>query len=251
MRRTFLLLGVAAATFATTARAEVPATAAASIEGAYADFDALAAKTRAEGKMPRWSVPSDRAVLERMFDPAVLGAAPYTAKDFPPTLKILSKETALLKAYLSFSPDATPAQPDKNLFLFQDEGARISAMLIRIDAVYVPSIAKLIGAQPPEQQSKLAPAVAKLNQGIAQELSGASAMIGSTALRDDNRAILVDALAASATPIAAGLTLATRDAVTASFNATLPTLTPDETTKIQTVIAAMASKDCTGLCAMK
>ena len=135
------------------AAAGVPSTGPTTVDATFKKLDDRAGTSRASGTLPQWSNPDDRALLEQMWNvPAVLGSAPYTARDLPALLAISVKENVLLKSYVLFSPDVS-GQPDptKNTLQFQDEIARGDAFTARLSAAMLTALGDLVGRMKPGQ----------------------------------------------------------------------------------------------------
>lgn len=244
-----LRLAFAAAFFAcaqVSAHAEVPASGIAQSDAAFADLDALARRRQAAATLPSLSNPEDAPALERFWDAdAILGAPPYTAKDVPALLGIFEKQQQVFKSYAMFA-----AQPGVAAKPFEDESARSAAFLLRAYASMMPAMADYLASGP-------GPASESQRQSVRQARAGLISLVAGVAIamRDGNvpaadEDILAGALAQSATEIARGLKSADRERLAATLKTARPHVTQEAMARIDQFVAAMARRDCEGLCAV-
>ena len=235
------------------AAAGVPATAAASVDDAFGKLDEKAGRSRVIGTLPRWFVPEDRALLERMWSvPTVLGAGPYGAPDMPALINIREKENVLLNSYLLFSPKPSD-EPDRkrNAVQFQDEIVRGEAFAARLSAVMLTALADFAGRFKPDQMTdQRRDGLKQLRLDIVEQAQAAALTLRTPGLSLENRKLLVDALADSAVAIATGATRFDRDGFTAIATAVEPSLSPTEKERMEAFADAMDNQDCKGLCAL-
>ncbi|WP_131196160.1 hypothetical protein [Lichenihabitans psoromatis] len=235
------------------ARAEVPPNGVAAMTTAYAAMDARARQTRAKGTLPRWSVVSDRAVLEQVWNsPAILGTPPYTAKDVPLLIGIGEQQSAIYKTYVLFSSNPTTL-PDmaQNSTLFQDEITRASIMTTMTLAAEAEAIGDFIVHLPPDQMTDVRRQGLKgFRLGMLELISGFTIMLRSPSLTTDNRALLIDSLAAEAPALAAAAPRGDRSAFVATVNTVIPSLPPDLQSKMAVFVKAMSTDPCERLCAI-
>lgn len=216
--------------------------------------DALARQTRAQGDLPRWSIPEHAKVLERFWDvKATLGTQPYTSADVPALLAISDRAGALYKTYVLFAPQPG-ALPDtaSNTSKYQDEISRAAAYLLRVQAAELEAISDYIKTLPAAEMN--APRRAGLQQmrlGINEMITNLILMMRSPALHPVNRDILLNTLGDSAKVIAATTRRADRAALIAQIDTVLSALTGSQQEKALAVKTAFENTECAALCAVE
>ncbi len=234
--------------------AEVPPSAIAHLNAAFAALDSLARETRTKGLLPRWSVPSDRLVLERVWDaPALLGTPPYSAKDVPLLIEIGEKQSAIYKTYVFFSTD--PAiLPDtaKNSVLFQDEITRASVMITTSFGAATQAMGDFVEHLKPEEMTDVRRrGLKRFRLGMLELVSGFALSLRSPASHDDNRALLVGSLSDNAAALAKATPRVDRSAFIATVQTFVASLPPELQAKMTVFISAMSSPVCDDLCAIE
>ena len=235
--------------------AEVPADAATRAHAAAADFATLAQAAQAKGTVPHWRDPETRAVMERMIDPALFGAPPYSAKD---AQQIEAVVTSARNAYLTYvvylqksMKGTTTAQMQASAMAVQDEMARFSAFFLRAQAVSTPALADVFTHLKPEQLTEVRlQGLRRMRLGITQMMQGAG-MMARGGMKPENQAVLVDAVADSAAPIAAGLSMTARAQVAEQLHEQFVGLPAPLAARIDEAGKAMASTKCSGLCTLE
>lgn len=220
----------------------------------YQALDTLARQTRAQGDLPRWSVPEHAKILGRFWDvKATLGTQPYTSADVPALLAIADRAGALYKTYVLFAPQPG-ALPDtaSNTSRYQDEISRAAAYLLRVQTAELEAISDFVRTLPAAEMT--APRRAGLQQahlGITEMITNVILMVRSPGLRPVNRDILLSALADSAGIIASSTSHADRAALLSQIDAVLPVLTGPQQEKALTIKSAFESSACAALCALE
>lgn len=220
----------------------------------YQALDALARQTRAQGDLPRWSIPDHAKVLERFWDvKATLGTPPYRSSDVPALLPIADRANALYKTYLLFtSQPGTLPDTATNTAKYQDEVSRTAAYLLKVHAAELEAIADFVSTLPTAEMT--APRRAGLQQvrlGINEMMTSVTLMVRSPGLNPANRDILLSALADNAAVMAASTPRADRAALIAQTEAILPALTGPEREKALMFKSTFENGECGVLCALE
>lgn len=220
----------------------------------YQALDALARQTRAQGDLPRWSVPDHAKVLERFWNvKATLGAPPYRSSDVPALLPIGDRAGALYKTYLLFtSQPGTLPDTAANTAKYQDEVSRAAAYLLKVQAAELEAMADFVSTLPAAEMT--APRRAGLQQvrlGINEMVTSVILMVRSPGLNPANRDILLSALADNAAVMAASTPRADRAALVAQTEAILPALAGAEHEKALTFKSAFEHGECGVLCTLE
>lgn len=216
-------------------------------------LDALARRTRAQGDLPRWSIPDHAKVLGRFWDvKATLGTPPYKSADVPALLAIADRAGALYKTYVLFAPQAG-SLPDtaSNTSKYQDEISRAAAYLLRVQTAELEAITDFARTLPTAEMT--APRRAGLQQmrlGINEMITNVIQMVRSPGLSPVNQDILLSTLGDSAEVMAASTPRADRAAVIAQIAAALPGLTGPQQEKALAFKSAFERNECTALCAL-
>jgi len=232
-------------------RAEMPATSQQHLNESFQRIDELARIRRASGSLPRSSNAEDSRALEAFWDKdAILGNGPYRSADIPALLDILQKESAVFKTYLLFSPDQSKLpQTDENTAVFQDELSRSLAFTLGVSAAALDALTDFVAQmRPGEFNDTRKQGLQQTRLGIQQFVDGAVLMIRSPALRSENRSILANALQKNAATLAATMPAAERQALAAMA---MTVTAPETREALGAFVAAMQTKDCTGLCAIE
>ena len=251
MRHTFAAAALVLPLLACPAGADIPAGSVPQVEAAYAAFAARAKEAQAHGGMPRWSLPEDHDVLAHLLDPALLGRPPYGEKDLAAMDAIASRARAVYATYLGFARDApNPQAMEEKALASQDELLHLDAFFIRLEAVELAALADFVAHLKPEQLTEVRlDGLRQMRLGILQMIAGALTM-GGDAVRPENRELLLDALADSAEPIAAGIPIATRVQMADAVRNVFASMPPADQARVQTFLKAMASTQCSGLCTL-
>lgn len=231
--------------------AGVPADAVAKVDAAAAELAPLVKQAQANGTVPLWSEAEARPVLARLTDPALLGAPPYAASDMPALDSVVTEVRATYQPYIDFLQGAkTVPEMQSRAASIQDEMARYSAFFLRAQAAMMPVLGDFVAHLKPEEinDARLR-GLRQMRLGITQMVQGAGLLTrGAT---PENQAILVDAVADSAKPIAAGLSMTARAQVAEELHEQFKGLPAPLQARIDAAGQAMASAQCSGLCTLQ
>ena len=232
------------------ADAGVPENGLSAEKAAFAAFTTLALTSRAKGTLPRLSDPVDRSVLEKLWDrQALLGSPPYTASDVPALGAMTKDALQTMQIYLYFTNDNTKApDPGVNSATFQDEMSHEGAFMVYSSSSELLALEDLVHRQSQPLVDRQIKGVHQIREGFGDMVKGLVAFMGSPVLHTENRDLLVDALADSASSFAAYLTLPQRDTLKDVATNALPTLSSPQRARFGGFISALADRTCNNLC---
>lgn len=233
------------------ARADLPPKALEQSKATNEKVEALTARTRTKGDLPRYVVPDEAAILDPFWDAkALIGTGPHRKQDLGALMDMLQNRNALFGQYAGFKPNGV-AEPDagRNLSVFQEELFCSMRFLVHIVGAVIPALNDQIGKRkaaglPP----KALEGFREARDGMHQMVSGGVEMLAHPGLRPENQTLLVNALADNATTLAAGFSTKSRTTLIATIQAALPSLPAGLKDRMQVFITALVKQPCDGLC---
>lgn len=257
MRRSMARLAVlgGACLLGLAARAEVPANGSAYVDASVAAVESMIGVERGQARLPRLADPVEGKVLEDVWnEPAILGAAPYSADDIPALLNIVQKQTRILQIYTLYSPDGGKTPPDtaRNTAEYQDELARSHAFLLKVVAASLVAINDFGAHLSKDEKTETRfDGIRQMRLGLQEIVTGVALALRNPALREANQTLLARGLAENAAAIVAGIAPADRAALAAALRAAQPALKPEAKKAVEQFVGVAEKAPCDGLCRLQ
>lgn len=237
------------------ATAGVPADALTKVNAAVSKLGDAFVQGMASGKPPRLADPAMKPAFDALLDKqAIFGERPYVKEDIQPLLRLFSVYFGLSKAYLGFG--GTQGGAGNNLadndFNYQDELSRLADAMIFTGGAISEAMADFAATDSTGQNvAQNAPLIRDTRAGLGQLIKGIFNLLDNPRYTNENKTVLVEALADAAPHLAQIMPLAERGSAVTAANDVLISTPPDSQGSMALFIRAMESKDCTGLCKMQ
>lgn len=137
----------------------------------------------------------------------------------------------------------------RNIVRFQNETAILTDRLVQCQAAHIPALTAMIAILPPEQLTPTRiDGLHGLRRGQANMIAGIMLNARDPAMREANRMRLLQSAARWIGPFSAIMPLAERDTLSRTIAEMQPGLTGNALAQQESVAAALADRQCAGLC---